>query len=38
MAQFQVSKDPSNQPSIPFACDPLNLKTRSGYNNDKVEI
>ena len=38
MAQFHVSKDPSNQPSIIFVYDLLNIKTYSGHRNDKREI
>lgn len=33
MAQFHVSKDPSNPSPIPFAYDPLYVKPRSGYSN-----
>jgi len=38
MVQIHVSKDPSNQPSLTFAYDPLNVKTRSSYRHDKTEI
>jgi len=38
MARIHVSKDPSNQLIISFAYDPLNVKTHSGYSNDKTEI
>lgn len=38
MAQIHVSKDPSNQLSLPFFNDLLNHKTRSGCSHNKKEI
>ncbi len=35
MAQTHIPKDPSNQPSIPFTYDPINVKTRAGYSHKK---